>query len=460
LIHALASLARNLLAGLRLAFLLPVQRFAFRIDVVQLVLITILSAAIDVVIDYVRAGPGALFAINGAYGELYAFGLLMLTAGIIGIATRRHAVLISIPVIVLAAFPAIQLAHLLPVATKPIELEPRVLGIFDDVLLVWMAIVCVRSVYVALEGRGFRRILAAVVGGAFVYAPIPFAPLIGSLDAWWQAPDAQITSGMSPASEAVLAAQDFLLDHALDELEEERPGRADLYFVGFAPDSRRDGFRADVEAAQQVMDERWDTGRRSLVLVNNLQTIAQHPFATLTYLRKTLQELGDIINPDEDVVMVYLAGSAGPDHALAAVNPPLDLIALTPQGLGQLLDNAGIRFRIIVVSTCYAGAWLDPLKDDESAVIVSSPADVHGADCEGSNAPTPFGQAFFGEGMRRADTLAAAFKLARDKLGDKAAAPEMWIGPVLAERLKALGQRGGSTGTLANLAHLKRPRGV
>lgn len=450
--YALVSLARNLLAGLRLAFLMPVRGLDFRVDVLQLLLITLISAVIDVGTDYVRAGPGASFALSGLYGEVYAFGLLLITSVIIAVATRRPAMLISVPLIVLAAFPAIQLAHLLPTyVSSALEAFPAVLGGYDDFLYVWMAIVCLRSVYVAIEGRGLRRWFVALVGGALVYAPILFGPLISPLDPWWQAADAPPAGGVSPASEAVLAAQDFLLDHVLDELEESRPGHADLYFVGFAPDSRRDGFRLDVEAAQQVMDEKWDTGRRSVVLVNNSSTVAQHPFATLTYLRKTLNELGDIIDPDEDVVMVYLAGSAGADHALAAVHPPLELVALTPQGLNQLLDAAGIRFRIIVVSSCYAGAWLEPLKDDDSAIVVSSPADVAGTDCRGLAEATRFGKAFFGEGMRRGDSLSAVFKITQDALGTKGAIPEMWIGPGIAQRLKGLGRGGGSIGTLAGL---------
>jgi len=456
-VYVLASLARNLLAGLRLAFLLPVRSLDFRVDAAQLVLITFLSAVIDVGTDYLRAGPGPSFSITGLYGEIYAFGLLLLTAAVLAMARRLPSLLLSVPIIVLAAFPAIQLAHLIPWALKSVlEPFPFVLGAFDDFMYLWMAIVCVRAVYIALEGRGIWRWLVALAGGALVYAPILFGPLVGPLDAWWQAADAPPPGGMSPASEAVLAAQDFLLDHALDALEESRPGRADLYFVGFAPDSRRDGFRLDVEAAQQVMDERWDTGNRSLVLANNAATVAQHPFATLTYLRKTLNELGDIIDPDEDVVMVYLTGSAGADHALAAVHPPLDLVALTPQGLSQLLDAAGIRFRVIVVSTCYAGAWLEPLKDDESAVIVSSPADVASTDCRGSSEPTSFGTAFFTKGMRRADTLPAAFKIAQESLGAKAPKPEMWIGPTIAARLKALGRGGGSIGTPAVFRHRDR----
>jgi len=143
--------------------------------------------------------------------------------------------------------------------------------------------------------------------------------------------------------------------------------------------------------------------------------------------------------------MIYLTGSSGPSHTLNAINPPLELVGLSPQGLKQLLDAAGIRWRIVVVSTCYAGAWIDALKDDDTAVIASSAADVRGNDCAGGIAPSSFGQAFFTNAMRRSDDVTHAFGVARRSLADRhAAQPVMVIGPAIAEHLKSL--RGARTG--------------
>ena len=62
---------------------------------------------------------------------------------------------------------------------------------------------------------------------------------------------------------------------------------------------------------------------------------------------------------------------------------------------------------MLVVSTCYAGAWIDALKNDETVVIASSAADGRGNDCAGGLAPSSFGQAFFNTGMRRNDAIKA-----------------------------------------------------
>jgi len=67
-----SKLARNLIAGLRLALFLPVTRLAFRVDLAQLLLLFALSALLDVGADWVRYGPDAHFSWLGAGNELFA----------------------------------------------------------------------------------------------------------------------------------------------------------------------------------------------------------------------------------------------------------------------------------------------------------------------------------------------------------------------------------------------------
>ena len=320
---ALSAFGRNLAAGLRLALFMRVDRAAFRISAAQLVLVTIVSAAIDIDADWLRAAHEARFSLLGLHGEVFALGLLVLSSALIGALARDRELYLALPIVILASFPAIQIVHVLPdlpAAASNVSAFAR--EIFEYGIIAWMALLAMRAVYVCLDaGRAHRRALA--IGGAvLVIAPIWFAPLLGPLDPWFREIDASTASGsLNPASEPVLAAQDFMMDRALDELADERSGEVDLYFVGFAPDARRAGFVADVDAAQRAMDTRWRTNGRSLVLVNSPLTVADRPFATITHLREVLLEIGDIIDADEDVVMIYLAGSPGANHTLAAVNP-------------------------------------------------------------------------------------------------------------------------------------------
>src|SRR5207244_2844568 len=246
----------------------------------------------------------------------------------------------------------------------------------------------------------------------------------------------------NPATEDVLIKQPQLLYEALTELEDERPGVTDLYFVGFAPYSAEDVFRKDIEVAHQLFDDRFDTDGRSVVLINNPGTMLDTPFATVSNLRATLSEIGDIINPDEDVVMVYLSSHGTRDHKLSIEFPPLQLDSLPPETLKQLLDDAGIKWRIIVVSACYSGGFIDPLKDDHTLIMTASAANRTSFGCGTESDATYFGDALFQHALRFEDSFVKAFEQAKARIEERErkeklspSQPQIFVGDEMAAKL-------------------------
>ncbi len=419
--YVLASLLRNLVAGARLSLFMPVTRFAFRIDLAQLLVLFFFSAAIDVAGDWLRAGPERQFSLLGAGTELYTGGLLLLVSAVLALIFRQRTLALAIPVIVLASVPIAQVLNfLLPYFNGESAVRGFGVEIGGRLLVLWMVAILVRSIAVAFAPPTSRVWLRAIVGGVLLAAPIWLSNSLAPNEPWWRDQASPTSSeGMSAGSEAVLATQNFLLEHALSDLEDERPGLTDLYFVGFAPYGREDVFRKDVEAAQRVMDERWNTAGRSVLLINNPQTLLTTPFATITNLRETLNEIGAAIDADDDVVMVYLASHGSRDFRLSADLPPLSLVELTPPGLRQLLDDAGIKWRIIVVSACYSGGFIEPLQDDHTLIVTASRRDRTSFGCGSDSASTYFGEAFFQKGMATADSFAAAFDVAKVRVAER-----------------------------------------
>jgi hypothetical protein len=316
-------------------------------------------------------------------------------------------------------------------------------------VIVWVYALSVRAVAVALVPAHPGRWWRALVGGLVLIAPIWLASSIAPNESWFKEPS--VAGGPdprfpNPASEPVLAAQRQLLDEALADLDDERPGVTDLYFVGFAGDARDDVFRTDVLAAQNVMDERWDTDGRSLALINNPRTLLEAPEATLTNLRETLNEIGAAIDTEQDVVMVYLASRGTPDHVLDVTLPPLELAPLTAPALKGLLDAAGIKWRIVVVSACYSGGFIDALQDDYTLVLTASAADRASPGCGNGSDATTFGEALFQQGLAQSDSILAGFEAARARIAEREKAggagpqtgPQIFVGPAMAEKLKEL----------------------
>jgi hypothetical protein len=187
-----------------------------------------------------------------------------------------------------------------------------------------------------------------------------------------------------------------------------------------------------------------------VVLLNNPRTLLTVPFATVTNLRETLNEVGAIIDAEDDVVMLYLVSHGSADHRLAADQWPLSLVQLTPTGLKQLLDDAGIKWRIIVVSACYSGGFIRPLQDDHTLIVTASQSDRTSFGCEDDSESTFFGEAFFQQGLAKADSIDAAFELAKIRVSERERGegysppsnPQIFVGDAMADKMKTLRKRG------------------
>jgi hypothetical protein len=443
-----SDFGRNLVAGLRVAFGLPVSVLSFRLSVRQFVLLVVLGVLIGMVNDYLRAGPGSSLSPHAIVFEGFEVAVLLLMAALLSLAYRQPHLKLAIPVIVLASGPAMGIANLLlalPGNQGGITgYRIQVAGFW--LLIAWVAIIYWRAVAIALVPRQPRFWWRSIAGGVLLLLGVPLAIWAGQ--PWFVSTPPTlppIATYANPASEDVLIKQPELLYDELTSLEDERPGVVDLYFVGFAPYAGEDVFRKDIEVAKDLFDDRYDTDGRSVVLINNPNTMLDTPFATVSNLRATLSEIGDIINPDEDVVMVYLSSHGTKDHKLSIEFPPLQLDALSPQTLKQMLDDAGIKWRIIVVSACYSGGFIEPLKDDRTLIITASAADRTSFGCGVESEATYFGDAMFQHALRFEDSFLKAFEDAKKIIADRERSekrtpsnPQLFIGKSMSQRLPKL----------------------
>src|SRR2546426_11785750 len=164
----------------------------------------------------------------------------------------------------------------------------------------------------------------------------------------------------------------------------------------------------------------------------------------------TLHRVGEAMNTGEDALFLFLSAHGDREHRLSASQPPLELAALTPTALARILQDSGIKWRVIVVSACYSGGYVEPLRDDNTLVIAAAAPDRTSFGCEAGREFTYFGQAYFRDALARTRSFTQAFEIAKELVAKQEAAeglqpsrPQMWVGPGIAERLKQLGERPG-----------------
>lgn len=205
-----------------------------------------------------------------------------------------------------------------------------------------------------------------------------------------------------------------LLDETLATLAPQRPGMADIYVVGFAGDGHEDVFRNEVDYLGELMSRRFGARDRVVALVNHADSLgpAPRPLATLENLRDTLARLGRVMDPDEDLVLLYMTMHGTEDHHLVLQLMPVVEQTIDPRQLRAALDDSGVRNRVVVVSACYAGGFIPALQDRSTLVITAARADRTSFGCGAGSTATYFGRAWLVEALNATTGFIEAYHAA------------------------------------------------
>ncbi len=212
-------------------------------------------------------------------------------------------------------------------------------------------------------------------------------------------------------SQEVFETQQALLTKALSTIETRKSGGPQIYAVIFAPYSQ-DVFLRESKMVQELLEERFGAKEHTIRLVNHPSTTKTVPWATNLNLERTLASIAAAMDKDKDVLVIYLTSHGGSDFKLSAFHYPLEVEDLTGERLGLLLEEAGIKNRVIAVSACYSGGWVDPLKGDSTLIMTAADKDHTSFGCGSKSELTYFGRALFDEQLRKTYSFEEAFKAA------------------------------------------------
>lgn len=288
--------------------------------------------------------------------------------------------------------------------------------------------------------RGSRPAAVAVLGGR------RRAGLALALAAALLTACAAASGGPAPAGGGGGSGGPDLLGPELAALAPQRPGVVDLYFVGFAPEGRQDVFWREMDSVRALMDGRFGTAGRSVVLENGREKLGRVPPATVANLGRALNAVGRLMDPAEDVLFLFASSHGTPDHRLAAsLRGAGPIEELDPRRLDGLLDASGAAWRVVVVSACFSGGYVGPLRDERSLVVTAARADRSSFGCATGNAYTYFGEAYFDRALRRETTsfveafhqakVAIRVREGREGLSPPSE-PQMALGAAVGERLE------------------------
>lgn len=206
--------------------------------------------------------------------------------------------------------------------------------------------------------------------------------------------------------------QQARIDADLGKLAAQVPGVPETFFVGFAGYGEQQVFAREIDLAARVVAEAFGSGGRSLQLVNDQRDVERWPLASEPALGHALQRLGRMMG-GEDVLFLALSSHGERDAALKVTNAGVAPAKLRAEALKRMLGESGIAWRVVVVSACYSGSFVDALADERTIVIAAAAADRKSFGCNDKRHLTNFGEAFFRDALPGAESLRAAFEAAR-----------------------------------------------
>lgn len=220
--------------------------------------------------------------------------------------------------------------------------------------------------------------------------------------------------------ERAIYDQPRLLDATLSKLLPTSPGRTNLYVVGFAGDGGENVFANEVDYVGELFSKRFGASGRTVALANDPATVTTRPLATLTNLRTALQAVAERMDPQRDILLLFLTSHGSEDHQLDVRLDPLALNTITPELLRDALQTTPRpRWRVIIVSACYSGGFIDALRDDSTMVMTASRADRTSFGCGADSDITWFGKALFAEALNETASLREAFDRASRSIADR-----------------------------------------
>jgi len=260
----------------------------------------------------------------------------------------------------------------------------------------------------------------------------------------WYAPDTEEEAAQPTWSngEALLFEQHERLDRALEKVNANTTAEPAMYFVGFAGVAEQKVFAEEIALAARVVGDRYDATQRTLLLLNDRRDVDTQPLATVSGLRYALKGMAKKMDVQRDVLFLSLSSHGSDEPVLSVSNGILPLQQITAENLASALAESGIKWRVIVISACHAGSFIESLKDPNTIIIAAAAADKTSFGCSDDRDLTYFGEAFYRDALPQAQSLRDAFKTAKMAIGARekkekvtASDPQAYFGEALDKKL-------------------------
>ena len=409
---------------------------------------TLVLAGVRVAIQYVEAAPTPAFTLYGLNALVTWLVIALVVAAFFVRAEARATVLsamVALSVLTEIVFSAARLGLAHALSSSPPS--AMFFWLFPALNVEWMA----RLVEAGLAVSFFLAPVVSWIGGMFAivrsvqpdarlrllgkvialwaalfvakslvpHAPVFAGPSFDIRDAnWWEYARAKQAgrSGGNPdpdiASRRTNNLQPALLRAAVARLAPQTTGMTDLYAIGMAGWSDQDVFAKEVDGALAALEQSLPIKDRTLRLINNPETVDTTPLASRRNFAAAVRAVAQVMDKEQDVLILFMT-SHGANSGIALQLPGGGSAVLGAQDVKTVLAGEGIKHRVVIVSACYGGVFVEPLANEHTIVLTAADARSTSFGCAAGRDWTYFGDALFRQSLRPGVDFRRAFDHAR-----------------------------------------------
>lgn len=254
----------------------------------------------------------------------------------------------------------------------------------------------------------------------------------GKLD---QASGALTIYAADDISEFAMYGQHEVLRGRLEAIDKNNPDRRELYSLVVAGYGSQEVFNRELNYVEKFLNKEFSSPNKFVFLSNTRYQLNQ-PLATLQNIEASILSLADHMNKDQDILFIYLTSHGSKEGEFSLEHKGMRLRSMPADWFSDLLKRSGIKNKVVVVSACYSGKFIEPLKDDHSLILTSAAADRRSFGCSDERHFTYFGKAYFDKALQNNRDFEKAFADAKilinkweKKQKEKASNPQIYVGP-------------------------------
>jgi hypothetical protein len=344
--------------------------------------------------------------LDGLYDWSFYLLLAFFACALVARAYSRQAETRALLIPALAVSPYVLISFWLLSDLPALDSRPGLELVLAVLYLLLLSLRVLQAAYTTARAR------AVIVSIAFVIAaPLVMRALDLDTRLWLTDDIDEQQADDNSGEEALLYEQPAQIAAAVGQMAPRLPNVANVFYLGFAGDGEQEIFKREELFAHQVFAQHFSSDERSVDLINDDDDRDSYPLATVSSLQQALKLMASRMDLEQDILVLMLT-SHGSRDGLAVANGTLPLLQLSPVDLQRALDESGIKWRVIIVSACYSGVFVDPLQNENTLVITAADADHSSFGCDDDRDLTYFGEAFLEDSVPTTRTLEEAFRKA------------------------------------------------